>query len=573
MTEIKTVKTSPIEGQKPGTSGLRKKVKVFQDGYYLHNFVQSLFNVVGNDLKGRTLLVSGDGRYYNRTAIHIIAQIAAANGVAKLWVGKGGLVSTPAASCIVRNRNPGECGGCLILSASHNPGGPENDFGIKYNTGNGAPAPESITEKMFEETKKISEFKIVEFPAFDVDTLGIQYPIAGFEVEIIDPVSDWMRLMKQIFDFELLKTLFKNKEFKMIFDGLNGVAGPYAESLIEDLGGSPESLLRCKPLEDFGGLHPDPNLTYAPDLVERMKVLKPKEATPETPDFGAAGDGDNDRNMILGRGFFVTPSDSVAIIAAYAEDCIPYFKGGLKGVARSMPTSASLDVVAKALGIECYEVPTGWKFFANLMDAGKLSICGEESFGTGSDHVREKDGLWAVLAWLSIIAYRSQLAGGKVVSVEQIVKEHWRKYGRYFYERDDYEECDAEKSKELLNRLRSIAANKEKYQEVDQEIRSKLGELTFSDDFEYKDPIDKSVSPNQGVRFLFSSGTRAVFRLSGTGSSGATIRLYVEKYEKDVTEESLDIISTDFLKETARACARLAQIEQFTGRKAPTVIT
>ncbi|KAL8549681.1 hypothetical protein ACS0TY_008500 [Phlomoides rotata] len=458
--KVSRVQSTPFEGQKPGTSGLRKKVKVFVQPHYLHNFVQSTFNALGADVvRGATLVVSGDGRYFSKDAVQIIIKMAAANGVRRIWVGQNSLLSTPAVSAVIRERvgaDGSKANGAFILTASHNPGGPNEDFGIKYNMENGGPAPEGITDKIYANTTTINEYLIAEgLPDVDISTIGLTSftgPEGQFDVDVFDSASDYVKLMKSIFDFESIKKLLTSPNFTFCYDALHGVGGAYAQRIfVEELGAQESSLLNCVPKEDFGGGHPDPNLTYAKELVARMGLGKTK-GNQEPPEFGAASDGDADRNMVLGKRFFVTPSDSVAIIAANAVQAIPYFSGGLKGVARSMPTSAALDVVAKNLNLKFFEVPTGWKFFGNLMDAGMCSICGEESFGTGSDHIREKDGIWAVLAWLSILAYKNKdnLGGEKLVSVEDIVRQHWSTYGRHYYTRYDYENVDAGAAKELM---------------------------------------------------------------------------------------------------------------------------
>ncbi|KAF8674416.1 hypothetical protein HU200_048249 [Digitaria exilis] len=543
--------TTPFEGQKPGTSGLRKKVTVFQQPHYLQNFVQSTLNALpAEEVKGATIVVSGDGRYFSKDAVQIITKMAAANGVRRVWVGQNSLMSTPAVSAVIRERI-GEDGskatGAFILTASHNPGGPTEDFGIKYNMGNGGPAPESVTDKIFSNTTTISEYLISEdLPDVDISQVGVTSfsgPEGPFTVEVFDSSVDYIKLMKTIFDFEAIKKLLTSPKFTFCYDALHGVAGAYAKHIfVEELGADESSLLNCVPKEDFGGGHPDPNLTYAKELVERMGLGK-SSSNVEPPEFGAAADGDADRNMILGKRFFVTPSDSVAIIAANAVQSIPYFSSGLKGVARSMPTSAALDVVAKNLNLKFFEVPTGWKFFGNLMDAGMCSVCGEESFGTGSDHIREKDGIWAVLAWLSILAFKNKdnLGGGdKLVSVEDIVRQHWATYGRHYYTRYDYENVDAGAAKELMANLVSMQSSLSDVNKLIKEIRSDVSEVVAADEFEYKDPVDGSVSKHQGIRYLFGDGSRLVFRLSGTGSVGATIRVYIEQYEKDSSKTGRD---------------------------------
>lgn len=581
MFKVSRKETSPIEGQKPGTSGLRKKVTVFKQPNYLENFVQSTFSALSSDkVNGATLVVSGDGRYYSKDAIQIIIKMAAANGVRRVWVGQNGLLSTPAVSAVIRERVGGEgskATGAFILTASHNPGGPHEDFGIKYNMENGGPAPEAITDKIYANTKTIKEYYIAEdLPNVDISTIGTT-SFGGqegpFDVEVFDSTSDYLKLMKSIFDFESIRKLFSSPKFTFCYDALHGVGGIYAKRIfVEELGANESSLLNCTPKEDFGGGHPDPNLTYAKELVARMGLGK-GNCQDEPPEFGAAADGDADRNMILGKRFFVTPSDSVAIIAANAVQAIPYFTSGLKGVARSMPTSAALDVVAKHLNLKFFEVPTGWKFFGNLMDAGLCSICGEESFGTGSDHIREKDGIWAVLAWLSILALKNKdkLNGEKLVTVEDIVRQHWATYGRHYYTRYDYENVDAGPAKELMEYLVKLQASLPDVNKIIKGTRSDVANVIQADEFEYKDPVDGSVSKHQGIRYLFEDGSRLVFRLSGTGSEGATIRLYIEQYEKDSSKTGRD--SQDALAPLVDVALKLSKMQEFTGRSAPTVIT
>ena len=541
---IKTVSTTPFDDQKPGTSGLRKQVPTFQKPNYLENFIQSTFDSL-EDYQGKTLVVGGDGRYYNRPAIQTILKMAAANGIGKVLVGKGGILSTPAASCLIRKY--GAVGG-IILSASHNPGGPEGDFGVKYNVSNGGPAPEKVTSAIFEKSKSISEYKITDTEDIDLDSLTTSQ-IEGMSVDVIDSVADYVELMKKLFDFNKISSLLKG-DFRMCMDSLHAVTGPYAKQIFEQaLGAKEGTVTNGEPLEDFGGGHPDPNLVYAHDLVEAMFA-------DDAPDFGAASDGDGDRNMILGNNFFVNPSDSLALIAANAT-LVPGYKDGLSGVARSMPTSQAADRVAEKLGLDCYETPTGWKFFGNLLDADKITICGEESFGTGSNHVREKDGLWAVLFWLNILAERQQ-------SVEDIVVEHWKTYGRNFYSRHDYEGVDSAKANELIEGLRSQFSTLP---------GSTLGDYTvdYADDFSYTDPIDGSVSQKQGVRIGFTDGSRVVFRLSGTGTQGATIRLYLESYEPDATKHNVD--PQDALSPLIVIADQVSKLQELTGRDKPTVIT
>ena len=541
---IRTVATQPFSDQKPGTSGLRKKVPVFQQAHYLENFVQAIFDSIAAP-KGATLVLGGDGRYHNRTAIQTILKMAAANGFSKVLVGRGGILSTPAASCVIRKH---KTFGGIILSASHNPGGPKEDFGIKYNGSNGGPATETVTEAIFAKSKTLSSYKILDAADVALDTLGTS-SVGGMTVQVIDPVSDYAELMESLFDFGAIRALLQGG-FRIKFDAMHAVNGPYAKDILEGrLGAAPGSVMNAVPLEDFGGGHPDPNLTYAHDLVEIMFGA-------DAPDFGAASDGDGDRNMILGKRFFVTPSDSLALLAANAT-LAPAYRKGLAGIARSMPTSAAADRVAQALNIPCYETPTGWKFFGNLMDAGKVTLCGEESFGTGSDHVREKDGLWAVLFWLNIVAVRKQ-------SVEDIVREHWAKYGRNFYSRYDYEGLPTEAANGVMQHLRdSFTAL----------VGRSFGKyvVQMCDDFSYIDPVDSSISKAQGVRLLFSDGSRIIFRLSGTGTEGATLRVYLEAFEADVQRHPLD--AQVALAELIAIALQVSELVARTGRDKPTVIT
>jgi len=539
------VNTSPYEGQRPGTSGLRKKVTVFQQTHYLENFVQAVFDSIG-DLDGECLVVGGDGRFHNRTAIQTILRMAAANGIGEVLVGQGGILSTPAASCVIRKR--GALGG-LILSASHNPAGPHEDFGIKYNGENGGPATETITEAIFARTQNITHYRIAEDDTvIDLDTIG-ETMIGNMNVRVIDPVADYAELMESLFDFHAIRNLFQGG-FRMVFDAMHAVTGPYAKHILEDvLGAAAGTVIHGQPLEDFGGGHPDPNLTYAKALVDMVNADAGIS-------FGAASDGDGDRNMILGHRFFVTPSDSLAILAANART-VPAYRAGLAGIARSMPTSAAADRVAAAQNIECHETPTGWKFFGNLMDAGRVTLCGEESFGTGSNHVREKDGLWAVLFWLNILAFRKQ-------SVAEIVTEHWREYGRNYYSRHDYENVSSTAAESVMQRVQAS------FREL---IGSNIDGRTVRhcDDFSYTDPIDASVSQHQGLRILFEDGSRIIFRLSGTGTAGATIRIYLEAYEADPSKQGED--AQQALSGLIRAALNISSIIGLTGRDAPTVIT
>ena len=541
---IQTVATMPFSGQKPGTSGLRKKVVAFQQSGYLENFVQAIFTTLG-DCAGQTLVVGGDGRYFNRQAIQIILRMAAAHGFGKVLVGRGGILSTPALSCVVRKH--GAMGG-IVLSASHNPGGPDGDFGIKYNIGNGGPAPESITDAIYAHTQALSSYRISDAPDIDLDQPG-PGQIEQMPVEVIDPVRDYAELMESLFDFPAIKALFAGG-FTMRFDGMGAVGGPYAHALFEDLLGAPSgTVINGVPLEDFGGHHPDPNPVNAAELIALMAGL-------DAPDFGAASDGDADRNMILGRAFAVSPSDSLAIIAANAA-VAPGYRAGIKGIARSMPTSGAPDRVAASLGVPCYETPTGWKYFGNLLDAGMVTMCGEESYGTGSDHIREKDGLWAVLFWLNMLA-----KGGR--TVEETVVQHWARFGRNFYSRHDYDAVDAAAAEGMMTHLRGALAS----------LAGSVHEsytIALADDFVYTDPVDGSVATRQGIRIIMSDGSRIVFRLSGTGTEGATIRLYLEKYEADPAKHTVEAQSA--LAGLARIADTLSQLKQRTGRDTPSVIT
>ena len=539
-----TYSTHPFRDQKPGTSGLRKRVEVFRHGNYLHNFVQSVLDTQ-KELAGATMVLGGDGRFFNREAIQIILKMAAANGVARVLVGQGGLLSTPAASCVIRKYS---AAGGLILSASHNPGGPDGDFGIKYNMANGGPATEKVTEAIFARSLEITDYRSTHGDDVPLDQLG-SYRIDQMQIEVIDPVSDYAELMAEIFDFDAIRRLL-DSGFRIRFDAMHAITGPYAKRLLEQMLEAPEgTVINGEPLEDFGGHHPDPNLVHAAELVAMTQG-------PDGVDFAAASDGDGDRNMILGRDFFVTPSDSLAVLAANAT-LIPAHRNGIPGVARSMPTSQAADHVAAAFGIECFETPTGWKFFGNLLDAGRIAFCGEESFGTGSDHVREKDGLWAVLAWLNVIAGRGQ-------SVSEIVTAHWQQYGRNYYCRHDYEGIDSEAANQLVDALR------ERLPQLQGGQLDGL-DVAYADDFSYTDPIDGSVSQHQGVRIGFANGSRIVFRLSGTGTVGATLRVYLESYEPDPSRQQMDPqVALAPLIATANS---LAEIEHRTGRATPDVIT
>jgi phosphoglucomutase len=541
---IKTVKTTPYADQKPGTSGLRKKVPVFRQPGYVENFLQSIFDAQ-EGFEGKTLVIGGDGRFYNDEVIQIAIAMAVANGFGRLLVGQNGILSTPAASNIIRQY--GAFGG-IVLSASHNPGGPEEDFGIKYNGGNGGPASEALTETIFQCSKTIERFLIAETPHVDLATLG-ETRIGECSVQVIDPVADYADLMEKLFDFDAIRAHLASG-FRMVFDAMHAVTGPYAtEIFVNRLGAAQEDIRNTTPMPDFGGHHPDPNLVHAKELHSAMMA-------PDGPDFGAASDGDGDRNLILGKGIFVTPSDSLAMLAANAH-LAPGYSEGIRGIARSMPTSAAADHVAQKLGVPLFETPTGWKFFGNLLDAGKVTICGEESAGTGSDHVREKDGLWAVLLWLNILAVRRQ-------SVAAIAREHWATYGRSYYSRHDYEGLD-------IGRAESLVAD----------LRGRLSELagkSFSgqtveraDDFAYDDPIDGSRSAHQGIRVYFEGGSRIVYRLSGTGTSGATLRVYIERYEADPDQHGLETQAA--LQPLITAAGEIADIRGNTGRTEPSVIT
>jgi phosphoglucomutase len=540
----RTVATKPFDDQKPGTSGLRKKVPVFQQANYSENFIQSVFDSL-EGFSGQTLVIGGDGRFWNREVIQTAIRMAAANGFGKVMVGQGGILSTPAASNIIRKY---KAFGGLVLSASHNPGGPHEDFGIKYNASNGGPAPEKLTDLVFARSKIIDSYKIADLPEIDLDTVG-SFDAGGMIVEVIDPVADYAELMESLFDFAAIKAMFASG-FTIAFDAMHAVTGPYAIEILERRLGAPKGSVRnFVPLPDFGGHHPDPNLVHARELYDLMMSA-------DAPDFGAASDGDGDRNLIIGRHVFVTPSDSLAMLAANAH-LAPGYRAGLKGIARSMPTSAAADRVADKLGIGIFETPTGWKFFGNLLDAGMATICGEESAGTGSDHVREKDGLWAVLLWLNILAARNEPA-------KAIVEKHWTEYGRNYYSRHDYEGVDSAAANRMVESLRSRLAGLP---------GTSVGALTVAsaDDFSYLDPVDGSVSSKQGIRVLFEGGSRVVFRLSGTGTSGATVRVYIERYEPDPAKHGMETQAA--LADLIAAAEKIAGIRQHTGMDQPTVIT
>ncbi|WP_439602143.1 alpha-D-glucose phosphate-specific phosphoglucomutase [Devosia sp.] len=541
---ILTIETKPFADQKPGTSGLRKRVTVFSQPNYVENFVQSIFDCL-EGIKGKTLVLGGDGRFYNDVAIQKIIKIASANGFGAVLVGQGGILSTPAASHVIRHH---KAFGGLILSASHNPGGPDGDFGIKYNVSNGGPAPEKITDAVFARSKEIDRYLIVDAPDVDLSRIGTQHS-AGMVVEVIDPVADYAALMESLFDFDKIRAMFA-AGFTMRFDAMHAVTGPYAHKILEGMLGAPKgTVVNGTPSPDFGGGHPDPNLVYAKDLYDLMM-------SDDAPDFGAASDGDGDRNLIIGRNRFVTPSDSLAILAANAPHA-PGYAAGIAGIARSMPTSAAADRVAEKLGIEMHETPTGWKFFGNLLDAGRVTICGEESAGTGSNHVREKDGLWAVLLWLNVLAARQQ-------SVDMIVGDHWATYGRNYYTRHDYEEVDAAPANALMEDLRAKLPSL-----VGQSLEGRP--VAYADDFTYHDPVDGSTSGKQGVRIGFADGSRIVVRLSGTGTVGATLRLYLERYEPPHGQHDLDTQTA--LAPLISIADSVAGIKARTGRDAPSVIT
>lgn len=540
------VQTTPFHDQKPGTSGLRKKVTCFKQAHYLENFVQATFNVA-TELKDALLILGGDGRFYNRQAIQIILKIAAANGVKHVMIGQNGILSTPAVSCLIRKYN---AAGGIILSASHNPGGPSGDFGIKFNISNGGPAPTSFTDSVFEISKTLNIYHIVETDDISLDNIRTTQ-MGNMQISVIDSVSDYADLMEELFDFSKIKAIFTSGLLTMCFDAMHAVTGPYAKEIFQKrLSANVDALINEIPKEDFAGGHPDPNLAHAKELVARLN------ADSGAPMFGAASDGDGDRNMIIGQHFFVNPSDSLAIMTANAH-LLPGYKQGIKGVARSLPTSRAVDKVAEMLGIACYETPTGWKYFGNLLDDNRITLCGEESFGSGSDHIREKDGIWAVLFWLNLIAIKKQ-------SVETITREHWKKFGRHYYTRHDYEAIDSVVADELINTLRTKA-------------NSLIGtvhlgsKIILCDDFSYTDPVDNSVTKNQGIRILFEDESRIVYRLSGTGTEGATLRIYIEKYVKNA--ELHDMETQTALSDLINFAISQCEIKARSGRDTADVIT
>ena len=545
QTGVRAIETTPFPDQRPGTSGLRKKVSEFLQPRYLENFVQSVFDSM-DDRRGRTLVLGGDGRFHNREAIQVILRLAAANGFGKVMVGQGGLLSTPAASCVIRKHRA--CGG-IILSASHNPGGPRGDFGVKFNTANGGPAPEQVTEAIYDLSRCISRYLLLDAGDVDIDRLGA-VQLGAMKVEVIDPVSDYAALMETLFDFDRMARLVSGGRFRMCFDAMHGATGPYARAIFERRLGAPAgTVINGEPLPDFGGVHPDPNLVNSRELLALMNG-------PNAPDFGAASDGDGDRHMILGPNLFVTPSDSLAMMTANARD-VPGYSASLAGVSRSMPTSRAVDRVAAKLGVACYETPTGWKYFGDLLDAGRASICGEESFGAGSSHIREKDGLWAVLFWLNILAVQEQGVGS-------VVRAHWAQYGRHYYSRHDYEGLDDRAALAVMDHLR---------REAPELAGREVGGLTPSlcDDFAYRDPVDHSLSEHEGIRIVFSDHARIVYRLSGTGTQGKTMRVYLERFERDRSRHNLPVQQA--LADLAGAALDISQLKAFTGRDAPSLVT
>ncbi|CAL8280794.1 unnamed protein product [Lota lota] len=558
--KVLTVATAPYLDQWPGSEGLRRRVVVFQNHrHYLHNFLQSVFSCIDlRDRQGCTLVVGGDGRFFNRIAMEVVVQMAAANGVGRLIIGYHGIMSTPAISCAVRKY---KAMGAIVLTASHHPGGPQGDFGVKFNSANGGPAQEMVTNKIYQISRTLEEFTICPGLRVDLGTLGrqefdLENKFKPFTVEIVDSVESYANLLRNIFDFAALKELLSGEHrIRIRVDAMSGVMGPYLRRILcEELGAPAKSIVNCVPLEDFGGLHPDPNLTYAAELVDSMQDGHY--------DLGAALDCDGDRNMILGKhGVFVTPSDSLAVIAANIF-CIPYFQHmGVRGFARSMPTSAALDKVAQATKIDLYETPVGWRFFGNLMDAGRLSLCGEESFGTGGDHIREKDGLWSVLAWLSILATRKQ-------SVHDIVKDHWRKYGRNYYTRYDYESVDLDAAWKLMEDLEILMMDKS-FVSQRFAVTDNIYQVEQADNFEYTDPVDSTITRNQGLRIVFTNGSRIVYRLSGTGGVGATIRVYIDSYEKEDIFQDTQVM----LAPLATIALKISQLHVRMGRSGPSMIT
>ena len=544
---IITHTTAPFDGQKPGTSGLRKKVTVFQQPHYLANFVASIFAAVKPEdgFAGKTLVIGGDGRFYNDTAIQLVIKMAVAQGFARILIGQNGILSTPAVSHIIRKY--GAFGG-VILSASHNAGGPDGDFGIKFNMNNGGPAPEKITDAIYAYSQTVSSYTAADCADVDLSQIGTTM-IGDVSVEIINSVTDYVELMQELFDFDAIRALFASG-FTLKFDAMHAVTGPYAHAIFEDLlGAAKGSVFNGTPSTDFGGHHPDPNLVHAKELYDLMM-------SNNAPDFGAASDGDGDRNLIIGRGIAVTPSDALAILAANAH-LAPAYAGGISGVARSMPTSAAVDRVAQKLGVECFETPTGWKFFGNLLDAGRITLCGEESAGAGSNHVREKDGLWAVLLWLNILAKTR-------ISVKELLENHWAQYGQNYYTRHDFEEIETDKANPVMAHIKA---------QLPTLAGKQFGSLTVqsADDFSYHDPIDGSVSHNQGLRVLFTDGSRIVYRLSGTGTVGATIRMYIEQYQADPSKHGGDTQTA--LAELIQIAYQISDIAALTGRTAPNVIT
>ena len=571
MSKIKVVETKPYLDQKMGTSGLRKKVKIYQQPNYIENFVQSVFNSYQpSDYKGKSLIIGGDGRFYNDVAIQLCIKIGVANGIGKIILAENGLMSTPAVSLLIRSQPKNECYGAFILTASHNPGGPNDDMGIKFNGDNGAAIPEGKNLQIFEESKKIEKYYILDteekYPLDKPSEISVEEDgkIRKIPIEIESTTKRYVEEMQKLFDFDLIKTLFQRKDFEFVFDALNGISGPYALAIFNEIFKVPlENLDKCHPLPDFGGIHPDPNLVHAKDLDEKMDVFK-KDLNKKVPDFGAACDGDADRNIIFGPRMLVSPSDSLAVITNNAEIIKSLSRNGpLKGVARSMPTSGAVDRVAKKKNLKCYEVPTGWKFFGNLLDDGRISLCGEESFGTGSDHIREKDGVWAILCWLSILAQKNKDNKGKLIGIPEIMEEHWKCYGRDYYCRYDYEDLNNEqaaKVKENLNKNLETFKNMKEGNEA----------LVF----EYNDPVDHSVSKNQGWIYRYKDGSRIIFRFSGTSSTGATVRIYFEKHVEpngDLWADTQKIIHDgENLPELA---IKISDLNNVAGRTGPTVIT